>query len=106
MENSNGFILHNSTFSDLSLFLKFCITLVNGFHFKSLILKSDEPENSTNDDSAMASQFISSDASLLTALKVGEGLEIRLQVEVGGTDFDVKIEHHEDGHGHHGHGHE
>tara|TARA_B100001123_G_C15041323_1_gene919613 strand:- start:68 stop:637 length:570 start_codon:yes stop_codon:yes gene_type:complete len=65
-----------------------------------------EPEISTNDDSAMASQFTSSDASLLTALKIGEGLEIRLEVEIGGTDFDVKIEHHEDAHGHHGHVHE
>ncbi len=65
-----------------------------------------EPANSIVDDPAMASQFTSSDASLLTALKIGEGLEIRLQVEIGGTDFDVKIEHHEDAHGHHGHDHD
>ena len=65
-----------------------------------------EPANSIVDDPAMASQFTSSDASLLTALKIGEGLEIRLQVEIGGTDFDVKIEHDEDAHGHHGHDHD
>lgn len=40
---------------------------------------------------------------LITALKIGEGVEVTMHVELDGKPFSAKIEHHD--HSHHGHHH-
>jgi hypothetical protein len=53
------------------------------------------------DDSSDAVQYSLTDQQLLTALKVGKGVECTLSVTVAGQPTTAVIEHHDHDHGHH-----
>jgi hypothetical protein len=58
--------------------------------------------NPSGDDPPQASRFEATEPVLMTALRVGEGVQASLSVDIGGKQYVGLIEHHaaDDGHGH------